>query len=409
MEFRILLCTILISFYLSTMVSAETPPLTAAFLRDHQLWIKKGNQEIQITKNRYVYSPKWSYDGRFIGYIDSDETGKKSNLFIYDTKEKINYQPYVRVVTSDFKWSPNKNQLAYTDQGLLNVTKIKNGRPQGFENVSLGVSDFEWFPNGKEFIVSSHSCLRPIGWGPIQLYKIPVDANLAKDKIKPFYTIRTNETDLFAIGTNYFKWSSDGKWVSFLATPTASLSMDSNTLCVISSKGEHFQAIGKLLGFKDWMKWAPSANQLAYISGEGRFLVANKKFTVADMITSKQQKEYTPVGYVDLDLEWFSPDKVIVARAKENKEWKEGPVPPMITTLYIINIKTEEQKQISFPNKNELDEDPQVVGSYLTWFRKKTNVYKGDVWVKESLNGQEYMWLKNVDETPIFFTLNESR
>ena len=43
----------------------------------------------------------------------------------YDTKEKINYQPYVRVVTSDFKWSPNKNQLAYTDQGLLNVTKIK--------------------------------------------------------------------------------------------------------------------------------------------------------------------------------------------------------------------------------------------------------------------------------------------
>ena len=101
----------------------------------------------------------------------------------------------------------------------------------------LGVSDFEWFPNGKEFIVSSQSSLRPTGWGPIPLYRIPVDANLAKDKIKPFYTIRTNETDLFAIGTNYFKWSSDGKWVSFLAIPTASWSMDSNTLCVISSKG----------------------------------------------------------------------------------------------------------------------------------------------------------------------------
>ncbi|MBJ7987970.1 translocation protein TolB, partial [Bacillus cereus] len=161
----------------------------------------------------------------------------------------------------------------------------------------------------------------------------------AKDKIKPFYTIRTNETDLFAIGTNYFKWSSDGKWVSFLAIPTASWAMDSNTLCVISSKGAHFQVIGKMLGFKDWMKWAPSANQLAYISGEGRFFVENKKTTVADILTSKQQKEYTPVGYVDLDLEWFSPDKVIVARAKENKEWTEGPVPPMITTLYIINIK----------------------------------------------------------------------
>lgn len=217
--FRILLFIILITLYIPITVSAAPPSLTAAFIRDHQLWIKNGNQEIQITKNRYVYSPKWSYDGRFIGYIDGDETGKKSNLFIYDTKEKINYQPYVRVLTSDFKWSPNKNQLAYTDQGLLNVTKIKNGRPQGFENVSLGVSDFEWFPNGKEFIVSSQSCLRPTGWGKVPLYKIPVDANLTKDKIKPFYTIQTNETDLFAINANYFKWSSDGKWISFFGQP----------------------------------------------------------------------------------------------------------------------------------------------------------------------------------------------
>ena len=86
-----------------------------------------------------MYTPKWSFDGRFIGYIDGDEKGGKSDLFIYDTREKESYQPYVRVETSDFKWSPNKNQLAYNDHGLLNVTKIKNGRPQGFENVSLGV------------------------------------------------------------------------------------------------------------------------------------------------------------------------------------------------------------------------------------------------------------------------------
>lgn len=66
-----------------------------------------------------------------------------------------------------------------------------------------------------------------------------------------------------------------------------------------------------------------TANQLAYISGEGRFFVENKKMTISEMPTSKQQKEYTPKGFVDLDLEWFSKDLVIVARAKENKEWKE--------------------------------------------------------------------------------------
>jgi hypothetical protein len=96
MGLRIVLLLIISCFLFSTMVSAEVP-LTAAFIRDHQLWVKKGEQEIQITKNRNVYSPKWSHDGRFIGYIDGDEKGEKSDLFIYDTKEKESYQPLCKV------------------------------------------------------------------------------------------------------------------------------------------------------------------------------------------------------------------------------------------------------------------------------------------------------------------------
>ena len=59
-----------------------------------------------------------------------------------------------------------------------------------------------------------------------------------------------------------------------------------------------------------------------------------------------------------------------MARATENKEWEEGSVPTMFTSLYAINMRTGKQKQISFPGKNELDEYPQAVGTYLTWFRK---------------------------------------
>lgn len=399
---RILLLLIIFCFDVCTMASAEHP-LTAAFTRDHQLWVKQGNQEIQLTRNQYVYDPKWSYDGRFIGYIDGDEHGEKSDLFIYDTKEKESYQPYVRVSTSDFKWSPIKNQLAYSNQGLLNVTKMNNNRPQGFENVSLGVSGFEWFPNGREFIVSSQSSLRPTGWGPIPLYRIPADASLNRDKMKPFYTIQTKEPDLFGIEADYFKWSYDGKWLSFLVIPTASWSMDSNTLGAISSQAKYFQAVGKMLGFEDWFKWSPSSNQLAYISGEGRFFVENKNMMIAEMPTTSQQKEYTPNGFVDLDLEWFTKDFVIVSRAKENKEWKEGPVPTMFTSLYVIDIRTGEQNQISFPRKKELDENPQVVGTKLTWFRRKAEEQKGEVWMKEGLNGKERIWIKNVDSDPVIF------
>lgn len=327
---------------------------------------------------------------------------KKTDLFIYDTKEKESYQPYVRVETSYFKWSPIKNQLAYLSGRVMNVTKMKNGRPQGFENVSLGASYFEWFPNGKELLVSSESCMLPTGWGPIPLFRVPVNAKLDAKKMKPFYTIQTKEPDLFGIDTEFFKWSYDGKWVSFLLIPTASWSMDSNTLCVLSSEGAQFQAVGKMLINESWIKWAPSATQLAYISGEGRFLVENKKTKIAEMPTSNQQKEYTPKGYVDLDLEWFSPNKVIVARAKENKEWEEGPVPTMFTSLYGINLKTEKQKQITFPRRNELDESPHVVGSKLTWLRKKGKETQGDVWVREGLSGPQHRWIKRVDEAPVF-------
>ncbi|WP_410982523.1 translocation protein TolB [Bacillus cereus] len=402
MAIRILLLMILIIFKIPIGASAEVP-LKATFIRNHQLWMKEGNQEIQLTTGLNVYSPQWSKDGRYIAYLAGDVAGEKTYLYIYDLKEKENYQPYQTIETRNFKWSPISNQLAYNAVGVLNVTKTKNGRPQGFENVSLGVSDFEWFPNGREFIVSSQSNLLPTGWEPVQLFRVPVDANLNSNKIKPFYTIQTNTTNLFAIDTEHFKWSADGKWVSFLATPTASWSNDSNTLCVLSSAGNHFQVIGKMLWYEKWVKWAPTKNQLAFISGEGRFFVENKNTTVTDVPTLNKRKEYTPKGYVDLALEWLSPDKVIVARAKENKEWKEGPVPTMFTMLYVINIKSGEQKQITIPKKKELDNALQVVGSNITWYRKTEKGRQGDAWVKDGINGLEYRWLKNVDSAPVFF------
>ena len=406
MAIRTVLLIVIIGLIFSTGVSAEVS-LRAAFIRDNQLWIKEGDTEIQLTADLYVYDPKWSKDGRFIAYLIGDESGEKTYLNIYDSKEKESYQPYKVIETRNFKWSPISNQLAYNAGGVLNVTKTKDGRPTGFENVSLGVSDFEWFPNGRDFIVSSQSNLLPTGWEPVHLFRVPVDANLNSNKIKPFYTIQTNTTDLFAIDALHFKWSADGKWVSFLATPTASLSNDSNTLCVLSSDGDQFQVIGKMLLYENWIKWSPVKNQLAFISGEGRFFVENKHTSVTDIPTLNERKEYTPEGYVDLDLEWLSSDEVIVARSKENKSWKEGPVPTMFTSLYIININTGHQKQITFPNNNELDIAPQVVKGNITWFRKSENGNKGDVWIKNGINGQEQKWLENIDSPPVFFNNNK--
>jgi hypothetical protein len=302
-----------------------------------------------------------------------------------------------------FRWSPVANELAYLSGWVLNVTKTKDGRPYGFENVSLGISEFEWFPNGKEFIVSTQSGRLPTGWEPIKLYRIPKDMNLNENKAKLLYSIQIDENDLFAVNVGDFKWSHDGKWVSFLGTPTPSWSMDSNPLCVLSSNGNVFKDIGRMLGFSDWFKWAPQANQLAYISGEGRFFVENKVTKIADIEASTKQVEYTPKGYVDLDLEWLSPSKVIVARSTENKVWKDGPVPTMFTSLYEIDLASGTQNQITFPKENELDENPQVVESYLTWVRREDKNDKGDVWIKHDKQKEANIWIKEVDFSPVLF------
>lgn len=157
--------------------------------------------------------------------------------------------------------------------------------------------------------------------------------------------------------------------------------MDSNPLLVLSSDGEVFKDIDRMLGFSDWFTWAPQANKLAYISGEGRFLVENKMTKIVDIEASTKQVEYTPKGYVDLDLEWLSPSEVVVARSQENIAWKEGPVPTMFTSLFQIDLSSGKQKQITFPKENELDIDPQVVGPYLTWVRRHDETNTSDVWI----------------------------
>lgn len=402
MPTKILLLMMFFLFQFVPVIKAEAPP-KAAFVRDHQLWMKEGDKEIQLTKDKFVYSPEWSYDGRFIAYIDGDQKGEKSNLWVYDTKRKENYEPYSYIQTSDFSWSPVANELAYISGSVLNVTKTKDGRPDGFENVALGVSGFEWYPNGKEFIVSASSNRLPTGWEPIKMYRLPKDMKLNENRANILYSVPIDEDRLFAVTVGDFKWSHDGKWVSFLGTPTPSWAMDSNPLCVLSADGKVFKDIGRMLGYRDWIKWAPQANQLAYISGEGRFFVENKITKIAEIEASTKQKEYTPKGYVDLDLEWLSPSKVVVARAHENKEWKEGPVPTMYTSLYAINLDSGTQKQITFPKENELDIEPQVVGSYLTWIRGTDEMGKGDVWIKHDKQKEANIWIKNVDFAPALF------
>ncbi|MED3853434.1 hypothetical protein P4607_18920 [Priestia megaterium] len=92
----------IVSFLIFLPTASAEVPLKAAFIREHQLWMLEGNKEQQLTKGRYIYSPKWSYDGRFIAYLDGDKNGENTHLFVYDTKQQSSYQPYETIETTGF-------------------------------------------------------------------------------------------------------------------------------------------------------------------------------------------------------------------------------------------------------------------------------------------------------------------
>jgi hypothetical protein len=102
MPIKILLLILLFIFQFNSVTKAEVP-VKAAFVRDHQLWMKEGDQEVQLTTNKYVASPQWSFDGRFIAYIDgmSREKNQTSGFTIQRKKKTINRIPLLRLLCLD--------------------------------------------------------------------------------------------------------------------------------------------------------------------------------------------------------------------------------------------------------------------------------------------------------------------
>jgi hypothetical protein len=295
----------------------------------------------------------------------------------------------------NFQWAPNKNQLAFKINQVLNTVNVNRDNVGGFENVALGVGSYSWLPEGDGFLVSSTSQLLPIGWTSVELFRVPVDANTDPNKIKPFFALPAESEKFFAVGTNAFKWSSDKKWISFIAYPTASLSADSNTLCVLSSDAKVFHQVDHTLNYQNWFQWSPNTASLAYIEGEGRIINQNKHLKVVEFPTFKSFS-FTPVGFVDRNFAWENDEYIVVERSKESKwtnDQKKLPQP----ALYRVNIRNNEKHQVSFPPKDFGDFHPFFLTSHkkLTWIR--SNLNHADVWISNKDGSDAKEFIKNID------------
>ncbi|MGV3488661.1 MAG: translocation protein TolB [Tuberibacillus sp.] len=366
-----------------------------AFIRDKNLWIKVNNQEKPLTHNSSVRYPKWSRDRRYLAYL---EGRNNERLWVYDTrtkKSKVIFQAGV----NRFEWSPVDHQLAFLSGKVLNISDPDQTEGPNFKNVMLGIGNFSWRPDGKGFIVSSMANLLPTGWTSVKLYYIPRDADMDTSKVKLLYTLPNPSPDFFAVSTSPFKWSPDGKWVSFLAIPTASASADSNTLCILSAAGKTFMAVDQMLANQEWFQWAPSENRLGYIEGSGRFAIQNKHLKIKKL-PANGRPSYTPKGFADRGLTWINNNEVIVSRSKE-AEWDNNPSKRPLPSLYKIELSTGKQKPLIKPEHGYGDFNPVYKNGSLYWAR--TNRQTVQLLTSNANGNETHILIKGIDTPPDYY------
>ncbi|MBG0963554.1 PD40 domain-containing protein [Bacillus sp. SRB1LM] len=370
--------------------SAENNEAKIAFIRHHDLWIKVDGKEKQLTKGEYITGPKWSHDGEWLAYVKGKKQG---SLELYRLKDGKKVTPF-HSEASNYQWSPTENIIAFIFTGTLHTFDVEK-KNTDFENVSAGVGDYAWYPDGKKFFVSSEAHLLPTGWTGAQLYEVQKDAHMNPHKMKHLYALPNEHDDFLALVASGFQWSPDQKWISFLAVPTASWSADSNTLCLVRADGSHFEKVDQMLLNTQWFKWAPANNILAYIEGSGRVALENKHLKVKEL-PALQQNTFTPKGYVDWDFTWKNDNVIIVSRAKE-AGIETPPEKRPLPSLYEIDSTSDEQHRITKPPHRQGDYHPLFMNNsnQLIWIRSDRK--KADVWFAHKDGKHEMKWIENID------------
>ncbi|MEH7349451.1 TolB family protein [Gottfriedia acidiceleris] len=411
LSFLIVVCLIFPNF---SYAETTTNSLKIAFIRDGYVWTKLNNKEEKITKAKGVYSnqPEWSFDGNYLMYQKEIPTGPtasyptRSEIWIYNMKTKKEQ----RIISDgeNPKWSPTKNIFAFLDSGVLNVSDFNN-----FYNIALGVDDYNWIPNGKGFIASSAASLNPDGWTNPVLYKITLPKDLKNitsvtNNVKQFFvvpkTLTKGNTSIPSINASTFQFSPDQKWISFIVNPTASWSMDSDMLCIISSDGKVFEVQDEIILHLDNPKWAQTKNILGYIAGGGRLVFGykNKKMNITEM-PAFTSTNLTPPHYAELGFTWCDDTSIVVSRVKES-EWSNDEKKRPKPSLNVINLSTHKQLKITSPPTGKGDYNPVYSKSSnkITWTRKGELDVVGNVWIANLDGSKPKILLKNVSSYSIF-------
>lgn len=366
--------------------------LKAAFVRGGDLWIQSGDTEQQMTRGEYIRNPKWSSDGEWIAYTKGEN---QQELWVLHVQTGTS-----RIVSpkgggwANFQWAPNQNRLAFQIEQQLFWADPQ--QPNRHVEVAKEISNYSWLPDGNGMLVSSAAKLLPSGnWTQVSIVQLPLSATGEPLPTKTLYMLPEPSDDFLAVGTSLFKWSADGRWIAFLATPTASMSADSNTLCILSADGATFRKVDRMVHNDQWFEWAGEGDKLAYIGGVGREAGSNKQLKVVT-ITEENPVSYTPAGYVDQGFAWQGVHHIVASRARETKPADGGQAQHPFPSLVAVELKRGRTQAVTAPSDAYGDYQPTVLPSQqLAWVR--SNRQSAQVMLARADGKKARVWIPNID------------
>ena len=378
-------------------------PLKVAFIRKGNVWVYVYGTETQVSGSGKAMSPEWSMDGRLLSYVEEDAGNpSQQSVKIYE----VSTNKIIKIYKGNSPmWSPDGSLLSYKVGPVLNVSDLRQ-----FNNAAMGVDGYTWLPNESGFILSKNGDLTPEGWTGAKLYKKVLPKNWAEasalENVDKFLRlpneISNNGSKIAAINPSDFSFSPSGSWLSFVVSPTASWSMDSNMVCAISADGRKFEVLDEIILEVGRPKWAPSKDILAYIAGVGRLVFGFKE---KDLKTKSFPTftTYTPENYADLDFNWKDDNTIYVSRVKE-AEWSNDLSKHPLPALYVVDTVSGEQTQITNPPEGYADYSPNYLRSVnkIIWVRRKYDDKDGNVWISNPSGSGASLWLKNADEPVVY-------
>lgn len=271
-----------------------TVPAQIAFTSNQQLFVlnlqDKNGTPKPITKDGLAEIVGWSGDGQwllFVQYKGDSRYSAPGYLWLVRADGSGAVQLDDRPVTGVPKWSPKRNQVAYTveigsGEQSRTVLVLKDIRDNG--EVVRGAEtpaefyDFTWMPDGEALLTSTAAgknrpmtfVLQNLAGQPLATYPIAEPPN--------------GEEDIYGLAATKMKVSPDGQLVAYYVQyNAASLSADGVPIQLFNLKQPAKKPIelGTGLAYPQWLAWTVNSQQLAFIDGTDRMATKNKHLKLA--------------------------------------------------------------------------------------------------------------------------------